>query len=152
VTVPGGSDRKQMHLGVHPGRQTDFDSLAGLARTAEHGSFDFILLPGPDAFSMAAALAAVTDRLALVAAVDPASDEPFGVARRLATLDHLSAGRAGWHVTTAIDAGARDAEFIAVVRAFLDGWGSGAVRADESTGSPDPAARRRFRRGAGVSR
>jgi alkanesulfonate monooxygenase SsuD/methylene tetrahydromethanopterin reductase-like flavin-dependent oxidoreductase (luciferase family) len=125
-----------MHLGAHPGLQTDFESLAGLARAAERGSFDFILLPGPEAFPMSAALAAVTDRLGLVAAVDPASDEPFGVARRLATLDHLSAGRAGWHVATALDAGgaARDAEFIAVVRAFLDGWGAGAVRADESAG------------------
>jgi FMN-dependent oxidoreductase (nitrilotriacetate monooxygenase family) len=50
------------------------------------------------------ALAAVTDRLGLAATVNATFNEPYELARRLATLDHLSAGRAAWNVVTSSDA------------------------------------------------
>jgi alkanesulfonate monooxygenase SsuD/methylene tetrahydromethanopterin reductase-like flavin-dependent oxidoreductase (luciferase family) len=85
---------------------------------------------------MLSSLAAVSDRLGLVGTVDTTINQPFAVARQLATLDHLSDGRSGWHAatTSAVDRYPRAAEFITVARAFWDSWETGAVRADEKTG------------------
>ncbi|WP_406448608.1 LLM class flavin-dependent oxidoreductase [Streptomyces sp. NBC_00876] len=127
---------KQMHLAAHfPGAdgttvrtdpfrgRTDFSSFEHLARTAERGLFDFLLLadgpwpggpdgpvPGqdvagrPESLTMLAALAGVTERLGLAATADATFNEPYELARRLATLDHLSAGRAAWNVVSSRDA------------------------------------------------
>ncbi|NED78622.1 NtaA/DmoA family FMN-dependent monooxygenase [Streptomyces sp. SID11233] len=105
------------------GSQIDFSSFEHLARTAERGLFDFFFLAEglrlrehnglihdldvvgrPESLTVLNALAAVTDRLGLAAAVNATFNEPFELARRLATLDHLSEGRAGWHVVTSSDA------------------------------------------------
>ena len=93
-----------------------FDSFARLARTAERARFDFLLLADrlhpaeqprltagldvaalgrPDPFTVLAALASVTEHLGLAGTVDTMFDEPSELARRVAELDHLSAGRAG---------------------------------------------------------
>ncbi len=50
------------------------------------------------------ALAAVTERLGLAATVDATFNKPYELARKLATLDHLSGGRAAWNVVTSSDA------------------------------------------------
>ncbi|GGX50346.1 NtaA/DmoA family FMN-dependent monooxygenase [Streptomyces fructofermentans] len=105
------------------GSRIDFASFEHLARTAERGLFDFFLLAEglrprehqgrihdldavgrPDSITVLNALAAVTDRLGLAATVDATFNEPFELARRLATLDHLSEGRAAWNVVTSSDA------------------------------------------------
>ena len=75
--------RKQIHLGALlpgvNGRQFEFDSIVHVARSAERGLFDFVLLAdpdvvgGPDTFSVLAALAAVTDRLGLAGPIDTTS-------------------------------------------------------------------------------
>ena len=109
----------------------DVDALMSLARTAERRSFDVVLL-GCDAFTVLATLAAVTDRIGLVGTVDPNTAAPFAVARQIATLPHLSDGRAGWVLAGEDDA--RAAEFVTVVRAFWDSWQPGAVRADPVSG------------------
>ena len=138
--------RKQIHLGALlpgvNGRQFEFDSIVHVARSAERGLFDFVLLAdpdvvgGPDTFSVLAALAAVTDRLGLAGPIDTTSREPFEVARQFATLDHLSDGRAAWNVVTssAADRYHRTEEFVVVAREFWDSWSADAVIADRDTG------------------
>lgn len=51
-------------------------------------------------FTLLSALAAVTDRIGLVATASTTYDLPFHVARRFASLDHISGGRAGWNIVT----------------------------------------------------
>ncbi|MFD4834712.1 NtaA/DmoA family FMN-dependent monooxygenase [Streptomyces uncialis] len=142
------------------GSQIDFASFEHLARTAEAGLFDFFFLAEglrlrehngrvhdldvvgrPESITVLNALAAVTDRLGLAATVNATFNEPFELARRLATLDHLSGGRAGWNVVTSSDAFTgenfrrggyldradrytRAAEFVATAREIWDSWPS----------------------------
>lgn len=51
-------------------------------------------------FTLLAALAMVTDRIGLVATASTTYEEPYHVARRFASLDHISGGRAGWNIVT----------------------------------------------------
>ncbi|MGD0559343.1 MAG: NtaA/DmoA family FMN-dependent monooxygenase [Streptosporangiaceae bacterium] len=97
------------------------------------------------------AIARVTERIGLIGALSSSFNDPFNVARRLATLDQLSGGRAGWDVvTTADEASARNfgldqpaehglryeiaAEFVEVVRALWRSWEPGALIADRDRG------------------
>jgi FMN-dependent oxidoreductase (nitrilotriacetate monooxygenase family) len=140
------------------GSQIDFSSFEHLARTAERGLFDFFFLAEglrlrehagrihdldvvgrPESITVLNALAAVTDRLGLAATVNATFNEPYELARRLASLDHLSAGRAAWNVVTSSDAFTgenfrrggyldraerytRAAEFLGTVRELWDSW------------------------------
>ncbi|WP_030608741.1 NtaA/DmoA family FMN-dependent monooxygenase [Streptomyces fulvoviolaceus] len=99
--------------------QIEFSSFEHLARTAERGLFDFFFLAEglrlrehkgrihdldvvgrPESITVLNALAAVTERLGLAATVNATFNEPYELARRFATLDHLSGGRAAWNVVT----------------------------------------------------
>ncbi|MDX8530890.1 LLM class flavin-dependent oxidoreductase [Mesorhizobium sp. VK25A] len=51
-------------------------------------------------FTLLSALAAVTDRVGLVATASTTFDAPYHIARRFASLDHISGGRAGWNIVT----------------------------------------------------
>src|ERR1700691_3380387 len=51
-------------------------------------------------FTLLSALAMVTDHIGLVATGSTTFDAPYHVARRFASLDHLSGGRAGWNIVT----------------------------------------------------
>lgn len=138
--------------------QIDFSSFEHLARTAERGRFDFFFLAEglrlrehngrihdldvvgrPESLTVLNALAAVTERLGLAATVNATFNEPYELARRLATLDHLSAGRAAWNVVTSSDAFTgenfrrggyldradrytRAAEFVSTARELWDSW------------------------------
>ncbi|WP_405393282.1 NtaA/DmoA family FMN-dependent monooxygenase [Streptomyces sp. NBC_01102] len=140
------------------GSQIDFASFEYLARTAERGKFDFFFLAEglrlrehngrihdldvvgrPESLTVLNALAAVTDRLGLAATVNATFNEPYELARRLATLDHLSDGRAAWNVVTSSDAFTgenfrrggyleradrytRASEFVATARELWDSW------------------------------
>jgi len=105
------------------GSHIAFDSFALLAQAAERGRFDFFFLAEglslrehaghlhdldvvgrPDAMTILAALAAVTEHLGLAATLTTTYHEPLEIARQLATLDHLSAGRAAWNLVTSTDA------------------------------------------------
>ena len=105
------------------GSHIDFSSFVHFARTAERAKFDFLFLAEglrlreqngliydldvvgrPDTFAVLAALAAVTDRIGLTGTINSTFNEPYEVARQFASLDHLSAGRAGWNVVTSWDA------------------------------------------------
>ncbi|MEV7317713.1 NtaA/DmoA family FMN-dependent monooxygenase [Streptomyces microflavus] len=141
--------------------QIDFSSFVHLARTAERGKFDFFFLAEglrlrehngrvhdldvvgrPESLTVLNALAAVTERLGLAATVNATFNEPYELARRLATLDHLSEGRAAWNVVTSSDAFTgenfrrggyldradrytRAAEFVATARELWDSWTPG---------------------------
>ncbi|TNU76245.1 NtaA/DmoA family FMN-dependent monooxygenase [Miniimonas arenae] len=101
------------------GSQTDFASFVHVSRTAERGLFDaFFLGEGlrlreshgrlhdldvvgrPDAITQLSALAALTSRIGLVATQNTTYNDPADLARRLASLDVLSGGRAAWNVVT----------------------------------------------------
>ncbi|CAH1694176.1 Nitrilotriacetate monooxygenase component A [Hyphomicrobiales bacterium] len=51
-------------------------------------------------FTLLSALAMVTERIGLVATASTTFDAPFHIARRFASLDHISGGRAGWNIVT----------------------------------------------------
>jgi alkanesulfonate monooxygenase len=50
--------------------------------------------------TLLSALAMVTERIGLISTISTTYDEPFHIARRIASLDHISGGRAGWNVVT----------------------------------------------------
>ncbi|MGK5548016.1 NtaA/DmoA family FMN-dependent monooxygenase [Streptomyces sp. URMC 127] len=110
---------------------SSFSSFRHLAATAERGLFDFFLVPddagGPEPVTVLSALAAVTERIGLAAGGGTTFTEPYEPARRLASLDHLSDGRAAWDVGTPSDGYARAAEFVAAARALWDSWTPGGV-------------------------
>ncbi|QKQ73993.1 LLM class flavin-dependent oxidoreductase [Nostoc sp. TCL240-02] len=51
-------------------------------------------------FTLLSALASVTERIGLVATASTTYDQPYHIARRFASLDHISGGRAGWNIVT----------------------------------------------------
>ncbi len=51
-------------------------------------------------FTLLSALAAVTERIGLMATASTTYDSPYHIARRFASLDHISEGRAGWNIVT----------------------------------------------------
>lgn len=51
-------------------------------------------------FTLLSALSQVTDRIGLAATASTTYDEPYHIARRFASLDHLSNGRAAWNIVT----------------------------------------------------
>src|SRR6266436_6088588 len=72
--------------------------IEALKRSATVTSFDpLTLLP---------ALAVVTEHLGLIATASTTYNEPYHVARKFASLDHISGGRAGWNVVTSAAPGA----------------------------------------------
>lgn len=152
------------------GSQIAFSSFTHLARTAERGKFDFFFLAEglrlrehrgqihdldvagrPNTTAVLAALAAVTDRIGLAATLSTTFNEPYEIARQIATLDHLSGGRAAWNAVTSPDAftganfrrGAyldpqlrysRAREFALTLRELWDSWADGDLVGDRGTG------------------
>ncbi len=51
-------------------------------------------------FTLLSALAAVTEHVGLMATASTTYDQPYHIARRFASLDHISGGRAGWNIVT----------------------------------------------------
>jgi alkanesulfonate monooxygenase len=66
--------------------------MSALRRSATVTSFEPLTL--------LSALAMVTSRIGLVATASTTFDEPYHIARRFASLDHISNGRAGWNIVT----------------------------------------------------
>jgi len=103
------------------------------------------------------ALAVVTERIGLVTTASTTYNEPFHIARKFATLDLISHGRAGWNVVTSwSEAEARNfnreqhvdydtrylraAEFVEVVKGLWDSWEEDAFPFDKQSGRfLDPA-------------
>lgn len=138
---------RRMHLGAHlPGidtasGQAGFGLLADVARTAERGRFDFLVRgeDGSDACTVLAALAAVTDRVGLVGTVDPAVAQPYHAARRWASLDHLCAGRAAWHIDPVGGGSDRAESFLTAAHTLFDAWRTDDIIADRVPANSCPA-------------
>ena len=150
--------------------QIDFSTFEHTARTAERGRFDFFFLAEglalreragkvfdqdiigrPDTLPVLASLAAVTTHLGLAGTLNATFNEPYELARRLATLDHLSGGRAAWNVVTSFDAFTgqnfrrggfldrsgryeRAQEMIEAIRTLWEAWDAADLVADKASG------------------
>jgi len=108
------------HPDVDPAAYTQLQTLQSYARLAEAAKFDAIffadnvgLSDAPaqmlsknalphvfDPLLVQSALAGVTERIGLVATVSTSYLPPYQLARKFATLDHLSGGRSGWNLVT----------------------------------------------------
>jgi len=141
-------------------------SYVAVAQAAERGCFDMLFVA--DVFSVTrdggrqdsfrfepltllSALAMATQHIGLVATATTSFNEPYNVARKFASLDHLSNGRAGWNVVTSSSTleaynFSREAhrdhadryrtahEFVDVVRGLWDSWDDDAVGIDKASG------------------
>ena len=140
---------------------------AQIARIAEHGALDALFcadnisiaeyrvehLPQAlfDPLELLCALAALTERIGLIATGSTTYTAPWELARRFATLDFLSGGRAGWNIVTTSSVltaanygrdehpahGERYAaavEFVEVVRRVWDAWEDDAIVGRKDTG------------------
>ncbi|MGY4976744.1 LLM class flavin-dependent oxidoreductase [Streptomyces sp. 900105755] len=158
----------------HSDPRADFDlgHWIELARLAESAKFDSLFLadgpalngtgefrpPGQlEPLTLLTVLSQATSRIGLIATVSSTYNEPYNLARRLASVDHVSGGRAGWNIVTSAGADeaanfglvdrpghalryARADEFLQVAKALWDSWESEAVVADKATGRyADPA-------------
>ncbi len=145
---------------------TDLGYWTDIARRAEAGGFDALFLgdvlalqqgadrhlsDAMDPFVILSALAAVTERIGLIGTASTSFDHPFHLARRFASLDHLSGGRAGWNIVTSSNAleahnfgldampdhgerYARAADVTAAVLALWSSWQADARIADKQAG------------------
>jgi alkanesulfonate monooxygenase len=101
-------------------------------------------------FTLLSALSAVTDHIGLVATASTTYDAPYHIARRFASLDHISGGRAGWNIVTTSNPDAalnfgmaaaehqdrygRAREFHVVVTGLWDSWADDAFLYDVESG------------------
>jgi FMN-dependent oxidoreductase (nitrilotriacetate monooxygenase family) len=156
----------------HPGID---NSTAGVrrrlishAQTAEAGALDAVFFAdglnfGPPAtwpyktpedfepLTTTAALSSVTDRIGLVVTGSATLQHPYHLARQLLSLDHLSAGRAGWNLVTSFARAAADnfsaagvvdhderyaiaEEAIDVVKKLWDSWDDDTIVEDRVSG------------------
>ncbi len=106
--------------GAFPDANFNFAHLKRFAQKLEHGKFDAFFMADHlavlnmpmsalkrsatvtsfDPLTLLPALAVVTERLGLIATSSTTYNEPYHVARKFASLDHLSNGRAGWNLVT----------------------------------------------------
>ena len=155
----------------------DFEHYKRLAQTAERGLFDaFFLADGLAAnfggvlghggsakaadfepITLFAALAQVTRHIGFIATASTTYEEPYLLARKFASLDYLSGGRAGWNVVTTVgdetarnfgypqqltssERYARAEEFVDTAKALWDSWEDDAFVRDKQSGRYfDPA-------------
>ncbi|HUZ74200.1 MAG TPA: LLM class flavin-dependent oxidoreductase [Stellaceae bacterium] len=160
---------------LHPESQIDagvnFQHYVELAQTAERAKFDLIFVADSaaardgnldalkrwpqymayfDPTMLMAGFAAVTRRIGLVATASASFNEPYNIARRFATLDLMSGGRAGWNVVTSSQPAeaynfglealpphaeryARAREFVEVCRGLWDSWDDDAFVRDRAS-------------------
>jgi FMN-dependent oxidoreductase (nitrilotriacetate monooxygenase family) len=157
--------------GAFPDANFNFEHYKRFAATLERGKFDAIFLADHlavlnmpmaalkrsatvtsfDPITLLSALAPVTERLGLIATGSTTYDAPYHVARRFASLDHISGGRAGWNVVTTSNPQAamnfgleehlehseryrRAREFYDVVTGLWDSWADDAFIRDVEAG------------------
>ncbi|CAD5379187.1 N-acetyl-S-(2-succino)cysteine monooxygenase [Pseudomonas sp. OF001] len=167
------------HPDVPAGAEVDFREYLRVARLAEAAKFDAVFVADGVAanfgsgsleaasrnarasflepFTLLSALAAVTERIGLIGTVSTSFNEPYHLARKFASLDWISNGRAGWNqVTSNTLAEAqnfnrdehlehalryeRAGEFLDVVKGLWDSWEDDAFVRDKASGQFfDPA-------------
>lgn len=147
-------------------RVLDVEHFRELGRIAERGKLDSVffadgLAIGPrikrnalavfEPVTLLAAIATATEHVGLIATASTTYNEPFTLARKFASLDHISKGRAGWNIVTsgsedeAFNYGydsipeharryERAQEFVDLTIRLWDSWESDAVVLDPETG------------------
>jgi FMN-dependent oxidoreductase (nitrilotriacetate monooxygenase family) len=165
-----------MGLGMHPGawryrdgdpfEYTTLDYFKHTAQVSERGCLHAMFLADTLAVSeenferpnlgamdptvVLSALAATTSHLGLVATASTTFNEPYNIARRVASLDHISGGRAAWNIVTTFvpdvannfgtslpahdDRYVRAGEFVDVVLKLWESWGAGSTVGDKARG------------------
>jgi FMN-dependent oxidoreductase (nitrilotriacetate monooxygenase family) len=157
--------------GSYPDANFNLKHLVSFIQTLERGRFDaffmadhLAVLDMPMAalrrsgtatsfepMTLLSALSMVTERIGLIATGSTTFDEPYHVARRFASLDHISNGRAGWNIVTTSNPDAalnfglteqvehderyhRAREFYDVVTGLWDSWADDAWLRDQKSG------------------
>src|SRR5882724_11653836 len=155
--------------GAYPDANFNFAHLKRFAQTLERAKFDAFFMADHlavlnmplDALKRSHTvtsfepftllLAMVTEHLGLVATGSTTFDAPYHIARRFASLDHLSGGRAGWNIVTTSNPDAalnfgmdelmehgeryeRAREFYDVVTGLWDSWADDAFIRDADSG------------------
>jgi FMN-dependent oxidoreductase (nitrilotriacetate monooxygenase family) len=157
--------------GAFPDANFNLQHLVRFAQTLERGKFDAFFMADHlavlnmpvaalkrshtvtsfDPLTLLPALSMVTQNLGLVATASTTFEPAYMIARRFASLDHISGGRAGWNVVTtsnpdaALNFGldehmahderyARAREFVDVVTGLWDSWADDAIIRDVETG------------------
>jgi alkanesulfonate monooxygenase len=155
-----------------PDANFNFPLIKQLIQTLERGKFDAFFMADHlavlnmpvealkrshtvtsfEPFTLLSALAGVTEHIGLMATASTTYDEPYHIARRFASLDHISGGRAGWNIVTtgnpesAWNFGKDDhmehderyrraREFYDVVTGLWDSWADDAFIRDTASGS-----------------
>jgi FMN-dependent oxidoreductase (nitrilotriacetate monooxygenase family) len=176
--VPGAlaSGSSWQQPGVDTAGMSDFAVYKRLAQKLEAGKFDALFMNDGvgvrelapdllerspqaqrwDTLTLLPALAVVTERLGLVGTANTSYNEPYTLARRLASLDQISNGRGGWNVVTSLGGGenynrddhilhaeryARAEEFLDVICGLWDSWEDDAAIRDKVSGRWFDAAR-----------
>jgi FMN-dependent oxidoreductase (nitrilotriacetate monooxygenase family) len=175
-SVPGNHLAGWRHPDAIPTYDMDFQGYAHITQVAEAAKFDCIffqdtvgvsgsrqLARGERARSKLsrtvkleptaalAALAMVTERIGLVATATTTYNEPYNIARRFMSIDHMSEGRAGWNLVTSqiedesenfgfdqhmahAERYERAEEFYEVVTGLWDSWEEGGLLRNKQTG------------------
>ncbi|WP_171687469.1 LLM class flavin-dependent oxidoreductase [Paenibacillus planticolens] len=166
ILSTGHHEASWRHPDAQPQLATSLSYYQQLAQTAERGKMDAIFLaekyrltplikyrviPQLEAFTLLSAIAAVTERIGLTATASTTYNEPYHIARKFASLDHISGGRAGWNIVTSTgDATAqnfgrehhldhtvryaRGKEFVEVVKRLWAGWSESSLLIDKQSG------------------
>lgn len=154
------------HPEALPNASINFPFYKQQAKQAEAGKLDFLFVADSvyitekssphylnrfEPMTVLSALAAVTERIGVVATVTVSYSQPYTVARQFMSLDHISGGRAGWNVVTSWLEGsasnyskekhyAHDVryrlahEFLEVVRGLWDSYEDDAFVRDKASG------------------
>jgi FMN-dependent oxidoreductase (nitrilotriacetate monooxygenase family) len=163
--------------GGYPDANFNLKHLVSFAQTLERGCFDAFFMADHlavlnmpmdalkrsatvssfDPLTLLPALSMVTKHLGLIATASTTFEPPYLTARRFASLDHISGGRAGWNLVTtsnpdaALNFGMNDAmehaqryrrarEYMDVVTGLWDSWADDAFIRDVDSGDfLDPA-------------
>jgi FMN-dependent oxidoreductase (nitrilotriacetate monooxygenase family) len=157
--------------GAFPDANFNLAHIRRFARTLERGRFDAFFMADHlavlnmpvealkrshtvtsfDPLTLLPALAVDTEHLGLIATASTTFEQPYLIARRFASLDHISAGRAGWNVVTTSNPDAalnfgleehmehderygRAREFVDVVTGLWDSWADDAFVRDVESG------------------
>lgn len=162
------------HPKSRPNASIDPSAFMELAQIAEKGKFDIAFIADSlainkeshpqilnrfDPVVIITAMATATKKIGIVETASTTYNEPFTLARQFASVDHVSAGRAGWNMVTTSDATGETAynfnlekhwehdyryrraeEFIDVVKGLWNSWEDDAFLYDKESGQFfDPA-------------
>ncbi|WP_339204714.1 LLM class flavin-dependent oxidoreductase [Paenibacillus sp. FSL K6-3182] len=158
LAASGHHEASWRHADTQPERGVDIKHYLKLTQIAERGLLDSVFLADGywagsgslEPFTMLSALAAATKHIGLIATVETTYNQPFHIARKFASLDHISKGRAGWNIVTGAGPAAEQfsreqhpehhdryesaEEFVEIVKQLWDSWEDDALPNDKISG------------------